>query len=447
MNFISSFIYRRIGHRPNLVKIVNNIGWLFFDKIIRMGLGFFIGVWIVRYLGPEQFGLLSFATAFAGIFSAFATLGLPSIVVRDLVRNPDYSPETLGTTAILYLVGGTAVYFLILVAIAYLRPDDADARTIVAILGSMVLLKGSEISVYWFESKVLSKYIVWVQNGVFLVFAAVKVILILQQTSLIAFVWIMLAETLVVSIILLLVMNKHGILLAKLRVSAERAKSLLKDSWPLLFSSMVLMVQARIDQVMLGQMIGEIEVGYYSLALIIIEFASFTTIILHSSFAPSIILSKKISEKVYLDRLEGYYKLNFAIALFIAVPIAIFSPWIILVFFGEAYRPAALIMSIMTIRLIFAHIGVAKGIYFANENLLKFSALTMIIGTVINIALNYLWIPMYQGVGATVASLVSFFMTIFFFDFFYSKTKKNAFLMVRSFFLCFTIFRKKSWVF
>ena len=446
MNFISSFIHRRISHRPNLVKIVHNIIWLFFDKILRMGVGFFVGVWIVRYLGPEQFGLLSFITAFIGLFGVFAALGLQSIVVRDIVRDPDCAPEILGTTAILQLIGGVAAYLIVLVAIAYLRPDDSIAHTIVAILGSTMLLKASEISVYWFESKVLSKYIVWVQNGVILVFATVKVILILQQASLIAFVWIILVEAVVMAIFLLGIMSKYGLLLTKLRVSIMRVKSLLKDSWPVLLSSINLMVQARIDQIMLGQMIGDIEVGYYSLALLVITFATFPTIILHNSFAPSIISSKKISENLYLERLEAFYKLNVITALFIAVPIAIFSPWIILVLFGEAYKPAALIMSIMTIRLIFTHIGIARGIYLLNENLLKFSAVTMIIGTITNITLNYFWIPMYQGIGATVASLVSFFVTIFVLDIFYSKTKKNTVLMVRSFFLCFTIFRKKSWV-
>ena len=89
MNLIPAFVHRRIAHRPNLVKIVDNIGWLFFDKILRMGVGLFVGVWIARYLGPEQFGLLSFAIAFVGLFGAIATLGLQGIVVRDIVRDPD----------------------------------------------------------------------------------------------------------------------------------------------------------------------------------------------------------------------------------------------------------------------------------------------------------------------------------------------------------------------
>lgn len=443
MKLIPAFIHRRLVHRPNLVKIVKNIGWLFVDSILRMGVGLVIGVWVARYLGPQQFGLLSFALAFTSLFAAIAGLGLQGIVVRDIVNNPGGACETLGTAAVLLLIGGFSSYLLILTGIAYLRPDDTLTRSIIVIMGSIMLLKANEVVLYWFESKVQSKYTVWVQTSVFLVFAAIKVVLILQQAPLMAFVGAMLAEAVVVAFILIGVMNKYGLSLAKLRFSAERAKSLFKDSWPLMLSGMFLMVQARIDQIMLGQMVGDTEVGYYSAALRIIETAAVTTVILNSSFAPSILSSKKISEKLYWDRLEDFYKLNVIVAIAVAAPIAIFSPWIIRVLFGQAYTPAALIMSVMTIRLFFSHIGIPRGIYLLNENLLKFSALTMVAGVAVNITLNFLLIPIYQGVGATIASLVSFFVTIFAVDMFYSKTRKNAVLMVRSIFTSITLFRKK----
>ena len=101
----------------------------------------------------------------------------------------------------------------------------------------------------------------------------------------------------------------------------------------------------------------------------------------------------------------------------------------------------------MTLRLLFAHIGVSRGLYLLNENLLKFSAITMVIGTILNISLNYLFIPIYQGLGATVASLISFFVSTFALDFFYPKTKQNARMMLRSIFTSFTLFRKQSWIF
>jgi hypothetical protein len=94
----------RIEHRPNLAKVVSNTGWLFSDRILRMGVGLLVGVWVARYLGPEQFGLLSFAMALVALVGTIATLGLRGIVVRDIVRDPSHTQETLGTSFILQLI-------------------------------------------------------------------------------------------------------------------------------------------------------------------------------------------------------------------------------------------------------------------------------------------------------------------------------------------------------
>ena len=69
------------------MKYFKNTSWLFAEKIIRMMVGLFIGIWVARYLGPEQFGLFSYAVSFVGLFTAISTLGLDTIVVRELVKN------------------------------------------------------------------------------------------------------------------------------------------------------------------------------------------------------------------------------------------------------------------------------------------------------------------------------------------------------------------------
>jgi O-antigen/teichoic acid export membrane protein len=432
MNFISSFIHRRIGHRPNLVKIVHNIGWLFFDKILRMGVGFFVGVWIVRYLGPEQFGLLNFATAFTGLFGALATLGLQGIVVRDIVRNPDCAPETLGTTAILQLIGGIAAYLIVLVAIAYLRPDDSIARTIVAILGSTMLLKASEISVHWFESKVLSKYIVWVQNGVFLVFATVKVILILQQASLIAFVWTMLAEAVVAAIILLGVLSKYGLLLTKLRVSIECAKSLLKDSWPLSLSTVSITIYMKIDQIMLGHMIDDEAVGIYSVALRISELWYFIPMMVVASTFPAILETKKRSEKQYYARLQKLFDLMVVISVGLALLTTFLSTFIVTLLFGEAYRDAGIILSIHIWAAVFVFLGVASSQWFLAEGRQVLRLQQIVIGALVNVALNLWLIPVYGAVGAALATVISYSAASFFADVMYKETRKIFAMKVRA---------------
>ena len=106
MSFNPNAIFRSIRLRLNLAAFLANVGWLVFDRILRLGVGLLVGVWTARYLGPTQFGLLSFALACTGVIGSFALLGLRGIVIRDLVRNPDTAGFTLGTAAVLLLLAG-----------------------------------------------------------------------------------------------------------------------------------------------------------------------------------------------------------------------------------------------------------------------------------------------------------------------------------------------------
>ena len=111
LNYLPASLQNRIEHNPNILNFLSNMSWLFMDKIIRMLIGLFIGVWVARYLGPEQFGLLNFATAFVSLFGVVAALGLQDIVVRDLVKEPELAHKTLGTAFSLQLWSGL-FYFI-----------------------------------------------------------------------------------------------------------------------------------------------------------------------------------------------------------------------------------------------------------------------------------------------------------------------------------------------
>lgn len=160
LRFLPASIRNRIQDSQNVQKIIGNVGWLFFDKVLRMGVGLFVGVWVARYLGPERFGIMSYGIAFVGLFSAIGTLGLNGIVVRDLVRNPADKDATLGTAFVLQTLGGLVGTILALVSIEYAKPDDEVLKIIVLILGTAMVFRASDIVKYWFESKVQSKVVV-----------------------------------------------------------------------------------------------------------------------------------------------------------------------------------------------------------------------------------------------------------------------------------------------
>jgi len=428
MNFIKDFIYRYINHRPNLVKIVNNISWLLFDNILRMIVGLSVGLWIVRYLGPEKFGLFSFAMSLTSLFGVIAALGLESVVVRNIVRDPKNATEILGTTAILQLISGLIAYFLILVTITYIRPNEYLTLSIVAILGSTILLKSCEIAALWFESKIQSKYTVWVKSSVHLLFAVIKVALILQEASLVSFALVVLVEAIMVALILLIVMNKYGQSLAKLRVKAECAKILMKDSWPLILSSVAITIYMKIDQIMLAQMIGDEVVGIYSAATRLSEAWYFVPVVIGASVFPAILEAKKSSEEQYYKRLQRLYDIMAVISVAVALPVTFLSTHIVVLFFGKAYSAAGPILAIHIWAGLFVFMGVASSKWFLAENYQMLSLQRTVMGAVLNIALNFWLIPVYGAVGAALATLLSYAVVTFFSDLLQQETRK-MFLM------------------
>jgi len=443
LKFIPQALQGYIAQHPQFSKILENIGWLFFDKILRMGLGLLIGVWIARYLGPEQFGLLSFAIAFTWLFSAVSTLGLPEIVVRDLVREPDTKLETLGTAAALLLLGGILTYCLILTTIFWIRPEDILAKVVVAILGSVVLFKASEIAIYWFESQVTSKYTVWVQNGSFLICAGIKVLLILYGTPLIAFAWAMLAEALLVAIMLSIMLGLHGPRLQQLLVSLTRAQILLKDSWPLLLSSIAVVVYMKIDQIMLGQMVGDEAVGIYSAAVRVSEVWYFIPTTIVASVFPVILKARNSSEEQYYKKLQHLFDLMLWLSISIALPMTFLSETVVMVLFGEAYLAASSTLSIHIWASVFVFLGVANSKWFIAENRQVLSFYRTTAGAFTNVLLNFLFIPRFQEIGAATATIVSYATATIISDLFQKETRILFFMKIKSFNLLKVISRIK----
>jgi PST family polysaccharide transporter len=74
LKFVINFSF--LKRSAELRKIVANTGWLFADKILRMGVGLFVSVWVARYLGVEQFGTLNFAISICNFVQYLVNLGV-----------------------------------------------------------------------------------------------------------------------------------------------------------------------------------------------------------------------------------------------------------------------------------------------------------------------------------------------------------------------------------
>lgn len=152
---------------------------------------------------------------------------------------------------------------------------------------------------YWFESQVRSKHTVWVGSSVFLLFAGVKLILIVIKAPLLAFVWAIPSPKGCQWrwVYWACMPCRHG-RLSQWRVFFQRARILLKDSWPLILSGLAIIAYTRIDQIMLGQMMGDEDIGIYSAAVCISKLWYFILTAIVASVFPVIIEVKSNSEEL-----------------------------------------------------------------------------------------------------------------------------------------------------
>ena len=424
---------RSLKNHQGFMKYFKNTSWLFAEKVLRMIVGLFVGIWIARYLGPEQFGLFSYAGAFVGLFTAISTLGLDGIIVRELVKDESKRDVLLGTAFRLKLMGAFGVLLFLAIAVNF-TSNDYYTNMLIFIIASATIFQSLNVIDMYFQSKVLSKYVVYANMISLLLSTIIKVTLLLNEAPLVAFAWVVVFDSFVLAIGFLYFYLQNQLSLKLWKFEKKVAISLLKDSWPLILSGAVLMIQARIDQVMLKEMVGNVEVGYYSVAMRLIEAFAFVPMILKNSLLPSIVNARNHSIELYHDRLLNFYRLNFLLFLVTAIPIFLFSEQIVVILFGIEYQSAGILLALLSIRLFFANMGVARGVFILMENLMKFSLITMIVGTITNVVLNYIWIEQYGAKGAIVATIVSFIVTIFLIDILYNKTRQNILLIFKSMF-------------
>lgn len=410
-------------------RYFNNTSWLFAEKIIRMIIGFLVLAWIAKYLGPEDFGVFNYVQSYVILFSGLATLGLDTILVRELVKNPEKTNVYLGTVFGLKLLG-SIVAFIAIISVINIHSEDSTINLFVYLIAFSNIFLAFNVIDSFYQSKVLSKYIVIVNTFGFIISSVVKLYFIYTNAELIYFIYVLVFDKFILAVGYLYIYKHQDYSIKDWTFNFQVSKMLLKDSWPLIFSGTVLMIQARIDQIMINEFLGPKEVGYYSTALMFVEAFGFLAVILKQSLTPALVNGKKLSKEIYEERLINLYRISFILFIITAIILVTISHHAILIFFGNEYLPAVAIVSIYSIRLFFTYMGVARSTYILVENIFKYSLVSMAIGAVINIILNYLLIPIYGTTGAIIATIISFSVTVFIIDAFYAKTKRNFILMM-----------------
>jgi len=410
LHFLPKFIRTRIEGRTNLLKVLGNASWLSGEKVLNLFVGLFVGAWVARYLGPEQFGLLSYLTAFVMFFNPLAELGLSDIVVRNLAEDSSHRDAILGTAFLLLLLSGILAMVLCMGIALFLLASDTQNLWLLLILSSTLVLQSFNTIDFWFRSQVNAKPVTLVRSVVTIVIAGMNIYFVTVFAPLSAFIWVRTLSLALIALGLYVVYQNIEKTIGSWHFDLNQARILLGDSWPFILSGFSGVIYLRIDQVMLTNMVGEQENGLYATAVRLVELWYFIPMAIYVSVLPTIIEAKKVSDILFYARLQKLYNAMSFLSYMIAIPVTLFAPWIITLLFGEDYSGAVPILIITVWSLLFTNLGIARSAFLVSENLIKAHTFTVVLAAITNVLLNLWLLPKYGGIGAAFATLVSYWV-------------------------------------
>jgi O-antigen/teichoic acid export membrane protein len=404
--FTKAYVKEKWQH-AGFQKYFQNTSWMFFARIGNLIVSFIATAYIARHLGPTNYGELSYAVSFVSIFSFVAVLGIDQVLYRDLVAFPEKRNEYMGSAFGIRLGASFGAVILCILSAYLLSPKDVSLF-LIGLLSVSFIFNSFQIITYEFQAQVQSKYPAILSIYIAIILNILKIAVIIWGQGVIYLALVLLLESIFYAVGFLYYRTKLYGMISNWRFDKAIAKKILHDSWPLMFSSAFALIYARIDQIMLKNMIDAESVGLYDAAVRLSEVWYFIPGIVAASLFPAIINAKQVSETLYYKRIRNLMLLLGLSALLIALPTTLLAGWVIKIIFGSAFAGATIILQIYIWSNIATSLNTVVNMYLLAENCKKILFFSSLAGVVTNVILNIYLIPLYGMTGAAVATLISY---------------------------------------
>lgn len=426
-------MFKNLLSNEGFLIYFKSTSWLLFEKLLRLSIGLYVSIWVTRYLGPEDFGIYAYSITFVGLLSFIAPLGLDGILVKWLVKDTKRINEILGTSLILKLLGAVLSIAIILIAVNQ-TSSDSLTKYLILIISLSTLFQSFNVVELYFQSKIMGRYISFSNIISLLICNLLKVILIYKNAPLLFFAYIFLFEAFLISLCFVIYFfYLSPIRFRDLKFKKRLAIDLLKDSWPMILSGLVISLYMKIDQIMIKEILSAESVGYYAAAVRLSEAWYFIPMVVATSVFPAIIRSKENNNDIYKKRIGNLNDFMFYIALLIALPMTFLSNSVVEILYGNEFLPSGDILMVHIWAGIFVCIGVSSSKWLVAEGLQVLYTINTTIGAISNIILNYVLINKYGIIGAAWATLISYFIASYLALSFWKSTRPNFFSISQSF--------------
>lgn len=407
-------------------RFAKNATWTIIGRVFQIGITFITTMLVARYLGPEKYGTITYTYSYVVIFSSLATLGLNDIVVKELLNKENNKEEVLGTMVFLKFFASILSIGLIYLVISIVN-DNKVVRLITFLQSLSIIFQIFDTLTYYYQSELLSKKTAIITIISYSLTTLFRVIGLINKYNTDWFAFAVSLDFLIVSLLTISLFYKEGF---RLHFNIKLVKTLLGKSYNYIFASLMIGIYTKIDTILLGNMIDEKTVGYYTAATTICNAWPFVLQAIIDSAKPIIIDLFDTNKNEYKKRFRQLYASIFYVSLFVGLIILVFSPLIINILYGKEYALAAIPLRIVCFSTAFSYFGVARGTWMQCENKIKYEKIIYLFGAISDVILNFVLINRYGIIGAAIAITLTQFLTNFIFVYLHPATRENGKLML-----------------
>ena len=399
-------------------RIAKNTGVLLAAQVLGHLLGFFYMMYTARYLGAAGFGILSFALAFLAIFGIFTDFGLRPLTIREVARDKTLAPKYLANLSGMKVALISATFGLIAITINLLGYPGQTIKVVYLVALSVMLNSFTTMFYSIFQAYERMEYqsLGQILNGALML--AGVVLAMKLGFSVVGFASLYFLSSILCLVYSLFVLRTRfsGLFFQwsqrKLEMEWGFWKATAKEAIPFGLGMFFVMIFYWIDSVMLSLMKGDAVVGWYNVAYRMVLVLLF----IPQAFIAAIYPVTSRFHVTSQDSLKSSHEKSFKYLTIIGVPIAVgttlLAQRLVLSIFGRSYMNSILPLQILVWSAVFIFMSITFGNLFNCLN--RQSIVTKITGicVVVNVAFNIILIPKYSLIGASIATVLTEFVSL-----------------------------------
>lgn len=405
-------------------KVASNAVWIIIGKVAQSILSLIVGMMTARYMGPSNYGLISYAASIVAFVFPIMNLGLSNVLVQEYTNQPEKEGEIFGSAIVVSILSSLCCIFGVTLFTLFFDNGKPETNLVVILYSLMLIFQAFELITYWFQAKFLSKYVAIASFISYGVVSAYKILLLAKKASIFWFALSNSIDYFLIALLLIITYKKLGG--RHFRFSKRVATRMLSSSKHYIVSSLMVTIFAQTDRIMLKGMMNEAAVGYYTAAVTCAGISQFIFGALIDSMRPSIFIHKKEGRKdSYEKSISRLYCIIIYAALLQSLCMTLLAKFIVQVLYGAEYAQSANVLRIAVWYTTFSYIGTVRNIWILAEGKQKYLWIVNLGGALSNILLNWILIPIYGVCGAAIASVITQFFANIIMNWIVSPLKYN----------------------